>query len=107
MTDTDKRKQREAIVAAAWADLALNESFRTVLDLDLQMRWNPFKPSFEPGDEGNTHKAAIRDGGKSVVSYILRRLNAGVAALEQDEDSPARPKEAVAEFQGNQQPTQA
>lgn len=103
MTPEEERKARESRVKAAWAELALNPSFKTVLEEDLQLVFNSYRPRFKAGDEGNTHYAAIRDGEGNVLAYILKRVMRGVIALEQDDDSPARPTKARAEFKGNQQ----
>lgn len=105
MTPEQKRKEDQARVNGAWAELSTSPAMETILALDLQVYFNPFRPSFSDGDEHNTHKAAIRDGEKRVVSHILKKLKRGNAALEQDEDSPARPTEAKAEFTGIETPT--
>ena len=95
-----QRRNREAEVRAAWEVLALNPSFKTVWEKDLQSKFNPLKPSFRSDDAHNTHAAAIRDGEKNVIAHIAKRLALGVAML--DEDDTSKPSEAPAEFQGIQ-----
>jgi hypothetical protein len=94
------RRNREAEVRAAWEVLALNPSFKTVWEKDLQSKFNPLKPSFRSSDGHNTHAAAIRDGEKIVIAHIAKRLALGVAML--DEEDISKPAEAPAEFQGVQ-----
>ena len=92
------RKNREAAISAAWLALEMSESFKTVWELDLQRKFNPFRPSFIEGDEANTHAAAIRDGEKRVIAHIAKRLSVSIAL--NDEDVKSRPIESVSEFQG-------
>jgi len=92
------RKNREAEVKAAWEALALNPSFKTVWEKDLQSKFNPLRASFRADDGYNTHAAALRDGEKNVIAHIAKRLALGVAML--DEEDICKPVEAQAEFQG-------
>lgn len=92
------RKNREAEIKTAWESLALNPSFKTVWEKDLQSKFNPLRTSFRVDDGYNTHGAALRDGEKVVIAHIAKRLALGVAML--DEENISKPTEAEAEFQG-------
>lgn len=97
MTPEETKRRRDARVRQAWADLALDPSFRTVFEEDLQLVFNIHHASFQ-GPDYNTHAAAVRDGRKEVISYIFRRLAMGQQTLNADE--PAPPNESTLEFQG-------
>ncbi len=94
MTDTDaKRIDRLAAVTAAWAELALNKSFKVVFE-DAQLRFGMLSPSFVATDGYNTHAAAVRDGQKEVLRDFARRLCLGRERLE-DETTPQKPTQAA------------
>jgi len=88
-----KRKDHNAKVSAAWAELALSPAFQTVM-ADAQLRFGMFQPSFLPSDGYNPHSAAKRDGNKEVLADFARRLARGVAFAE-DETTAEKPTSAV------------
>ena len=102
MTATEEieanRKNREAEIKTAWESLALNPSFKTVWEKDLQSKFNPLRASFRVDDGYNSKAAAMRDGEKVVIAHIAKKLALGVAML--DEENISKPTDAEAEFQG-------
>lgn len=102
MTPEEKgamRRDRDMRVRRAWADLAIDPSFRTIFEEDLQIRFNLHQPSFTPPNF-DAHEAALKDGQKAVISYIARKVAAGVAALEVDDTTPPPQSQSQLEFQG-------
>lgn len=81
-----KRKNRQARLNDAWADLATSKAFRLVME-DAQLHFGMFKESFLPTDNFNPHAAAQRDGQKSVLTFFARRLARGAALLEDEAES--------------------
>lgn len=81
-----KRKDRQARLNDAWADLATSKSFRLVME-DAQLYFGMFKDSFVETDNFNSRAAAKRDGQKSVLTFFARRLARGVALLEDEAES--------------------
>lgn len=88
-----KRKDSLAKLNAAWADLALNPAFNTVL-VQAQQHFGMFLPSFREKDGFNPHAAAQRDGQKDVLAYFLRRHARGME-LTEDENSADKPTRAI------------
>jgi len=65
-----KRKDRQARLNDAWADLATSKSFRLVME-DAQLHFGMFKESFLPTDNFNPHAAAQRDGQALLSLHLL------------------------------------
>lgn len=92
MTPTEK-KAREDRVKHAWQALAQDKQFMDAFNLDLQVTFSPVAPSFQAGDQWNATAAAFRDGQKSVIAHMARRLGMATATL--DEDATPKPTEAL------------
>lgn len=92
------RRAREAEVRGAWIVLATNKDFLTIWNHDLQRAFPPLKASFRSDDGYNPIPAAMRDGEKSVIAHIAKKI--GIATAMLDEEEVTKPTEAVVEFQG-------
>lgn len=93
-----QRRNREEAVKIAWQRLATNPDFETVWTKDLQAKFPPLGASFRDDEGWNPIPAAKRDGQRSVISHIARRLGIAIAIEEEEYKEP--PKEAESEFQG-------
>lgn len=97
-----KRRALEASGMAAFQVLRDNKDF-DIAWCYLQRKFPLNEPSFVAGDEGNTHKAAMRDGQKQVMREILRLLSLPREADFEDGDAKLRPTSAVSDLSA--QPT--
>lgn len=90
-----EREKREDKIKAAWKALATNKDFTTAFELDLHPRFS--RPCFLEEDNFNPHAAAKRDGQRSVLVHIGRRL---ATAQNLDADESPKATEATIQFQG-------
>ncbi|MEN3942509.1 hypothetical protein WJU23_14515 [Prosthecobacter sp. SYSU 5D2] len=96
----DDKKQREERLRAAWRRLAAERAFQEVFNLDLQVAFSPVGACFRAEDGWNERAAAYRDGQRSVIAHMARRLGLAAAALDADDDedeaaAAAKPVESL------------
>ena len=80
------RKLQQAKIDSAWQALATNKDLQFVLDHDLQRQFNFLGSVFQSEDGFNASAAAKRDGQRSVVAYLLKRIRK--AKIEASDDEP-------------------
>lgn len=85
-----EREQQAAITKEAWRRMLVDMHFQTVL-LDLQRRFPPFLAAFRADDGFNPHAAAMREGNREVLTYIMSKLNPAIY----DDQQPEKPTQAI------------
>ena len=74
MTEADaKRMDRQAAVTAAWAELALNKSFKVVFE-DAQLRFGMLSPSFVATARPSPPRSPSSSRSKKSTASKSRRL---------------------------------
>lgn len=92
-----KRLAVENAAKAAFQKLRDNKDFDIAWQW-LQRRFPLYASSFVAGDEQNTHKAAMRDGEKNVIRYMMHMLSLPREADYEDGDAKDKPATAVSEL---------
>lgn len=95
--DEEKRRARLSSVHAAFQRLRKSDDFNTVFE-HLQRLYPLTSSAFAPGQEANTHAAAVRDGEKNVIRRIIKFLYAPTPEEIEEGDVTPKPAQALSEF---------
>lgn len=89
------RRLEEAKIESAWQSLAANKDFQFILDHDLQRKFSFLGSVFRQDDGYNSTGAAVRDGQRSVVSYLLKRVKRTNDADDGDEKTSTKKRKSA------------